>query len=151
MSKIYYEYEKFLNDLRIIETWIAESNYKPDVIVGLIRGGLVPSTYLSHQINVPVDTLKLSTRDHVNFDMKDIYSYVNHITDKYQNILVIDDIVDSGKTLNLLESCIHKSLKKQFRYISMWWNIKSNFVVDYSPNNYTSDNVSWISFPWEKA
>lgn len=32
--------------------------WKPDYIVGLTRGGLVPAVYLSHYLNVPMETLK---------------------------------------------------------------------------------------------
>ncbi len=39
------------------------SNWRPDYVVGLTRGGLIPAVMISHYFNVPCETLKISLRD----------------------------------------------------------------------------------------
>ena len=105
---------------------MAQDNWKPDYIVGLTRGGLVPATMLSHYLNVPMHTLHVSFRDdeggpESNLWMaEEAYGYIpkEERTDaeieismlpvkgdtsdpkKRKKILIVDDINDSGATFN---------------------------------------------------
>ena len=63
MNKIYYSE-------RTIKTWVHDiiramnhDGFRPDYIVGLTRGGLVPAVMLSHYLNVPMHSLGVSLRD----------------------------------------------------------------------------------------
>jgi len=40
------------------------SGWKPDYIIGITRGGCLPAVMLSHYLDVPMQTLKVSLRDH---------------------------------------------------------------------------------------
>jgi xanthine phosphoribosyltransferase len=105
---------------------MAQDNWKPDYIVGLTRGGLVPATMLSHYLNVPMHTLHVSFRDdeggpESNLWMaEEAYGYIpkEERTDaeieismlpvkgdtsdpkKRKKILIVDDINDTGATIN---------------------------------------------------
>ena len=102
-------------------------SWKPDYIVGVVRGGLTPALLLSHYLNVPMHTLNVSLRDNeegesnlwmaedalgpnsrnrfVN-DENDIEGILSAASDllenggTYKNILIVDDINDQGTTLN---------------------------------------------------
>ena len=110
-----------------ISRTILVSDWRPDYIVGIVRGGLVPALYLSHYLNVPMHTLNVSLRDgesgesnlwmaedalgpnsrnrFVN-DENDIEGILSAASDllenggTYKNILIVDDINDQGTTLN---------------------------------------------------
>ena len=43
---------------------IAVSDWKPDYVVGVTRGGALPAVMLSHYLDVPMHTLKVCLRDH---------------------------------------------------------------------------------------
>jgi hypoxanthine phosphoribosyltransferase len=95
---------------------IANSDWRPDYVVGLTRGGLLPAVMISHYFNVPMNTLKVSLRDNVDTESnlwmaEDAFGYcTQHNTDGTQrgwsdvasrkDILIVDDINDSGATLN---------------------------------------------------
>jgi len=97
--------------------------WKPDYIVGIVRGGLVPALYLSHYLNVPMHTLNVSLRDNeegesnlwmaedalgpnsrnrIVDDENDIAGILSAASDllenggTYKNILIVDDINDQG-------------------------------------------------------
>ena len=42
---------------------LALDSWKPDYIVGLTRGGLIPSVMISQYFNIPMHTLNVSLRD----------------------------------------------------------------------------------------
>jgi len=75
---------------------ISLSDWRPDYIVGLTRGGAIPAVMLSHYFGIPCETLKVSLRDGGSCE-----SNLWMAEDAYEgkNILVVDDINDSGATI----------------------------------------------------
>ena len=41
-------------------------DWRPDYIVGLTRGGLIPAVWLSEYLDIPMHTLEVKLRDHSN-------------------------------------------------------------------------------------
>ena len=105
---------------------ITNTNWRPDYVVGLTRGGLIPAVMISHYFNVPCETLKVSLRDSGEqesnlwmaedafgyprqekfienpVDVADILEAASDLLeagDTYKNILIVDDINDSGATV----------------------------------------------------
>jgi len=117
------------------------SKWSPDVIISLNRGGCVPGVYLSHLINVPHEVIDLKKTDKSQ--------YLNSI-EKYKNILIVDDINDTGKTLQLTKSLFSNSITV-IKYGVLVNNESSDFIVNYAAidiNKKVDD--SWIVFPWEE-
>ena len=63
MEKLIYTWEQQIEDTNLICEKIAEDNFKPDVIVGISRGGLIPGVMISHKLNIPFKPVHASTRD----------------------------------------------------------------------------------------
>jgi hypoxanthine phosphoribosyltransferase len=63
MSKVYYKESTVRAWLHDIIRAMNADGWRPDYIVGLTRGGLVPATMLSHYLDVPMHALKVSLRD----------------------------------------------------------------------------------------
>ena len=115
--------------------------YKPTHIVGIARGGLVPAVMLSHQLNLPMETLGVSFRDnkathHTKFKPIDDARY-----------LIVDDINDSGTTFKVVTD-IFKNRRLQHRTAALINKEKSYFNVDFYGEMFYHDD--WINFPWEK-
>tara|TARA_B100001175_G_C19087544_1_gene438890 strand:+ start:8 stop:451 length:444 start_codon:yes stop_codon:yes gene_type:complete len=126
---------------------IYNSNWMPEIILSVNRGGCVPGIYLSHEINIPHKVIDVQLRDSKNKPNLDILEYS---TNKYDSILIIDDINDTGATFDL----IHKNIKatnKDIRYAVLIDNTSSNFKTQYKGTIIDkSKNPIWIVFPWEK-
>ena len=121
-------------------------DWEPDAIVGLTRGGLIPAVQFSHMFNVKLYTLNISLRDgkcsSAGFDWSRL--------EKYNNIVVVDDINDSGKTLQAVyEQCYYRELQKP-TFATLLSKETSEFDADVSGEliNKDKDN-EWIVFPWE--
>jgi len=118
----------------------------PDCIVGLARGGLVPAVRLSHMLNIPMISLNLSLRDDKALGGLDLSQL-----DKYNNIAVVDDICDSGKTFHVLD--IHL---QEYGFTNIQWcTLYSKATSMFKPTIIGEvikeiDNSQWIVFPWEE-
>ena len=140
-NKKYLSVDQINNAIIKINKKLILSKWSPDVIISLNRGGCVPGVYLSHLINVPHEVINIKKSDvkqHIN-------SFENH-----KNILVIDDINDTGKTLQITKSFFSNSIAK-IKYGVLVNNESSDFIVDYAAihiNKKVDD--SWIVFPWEE-
>lgn len=126
---------------------IYNSNWMPEIILSVNRGGCVPGIYLSHEINIPHKVIDVQLRDSKNKPNLDILKYS---INKYDSILIIDDINDTGATFDL----IHKNIKatnKDIRYAVLVDNTSSNFKTQFKGTIIDkSKNPIWIVFPWEK-
>ena len=83
---------------------IKQLDTKPELIVGIARGGLVPAVMFSHALNVPLEVLYWSTRD---FQQQRIES-LKFLAGLNKQILFVDDLVDSGKTLIQIKDAINQ-------------------------------------------
>jgi len=126
---------------------IYNSNWMPEIILSVNRGGCIPGVYLSHEINIPHKVIDVQLRDSKNKPNLDILDYS---INKYDSILIIDDINDTGATFDL----IHKNIKatnKDIRYAVLVDNTSSNFKTQFKGTIIDkSKNPIWIVFPWEK-
>lgn len=174
-----------------VRTWIHEivrrmtaDGWRPDYIVGITRGGLIPAIMLSHYLNIPMHTLDISFRDgeggpESNLWMaEDAYGYIpyegteppavrdpNRVTTDpaiRKNILIVDDINDSGHTLSWIKEdwpsgCLPNDPEwesiwgSNVRFAVMVDNDASKFKdVDYAGTHINKlENPCWVVFPWE--
>lgn len=155
--------------LEIVRQLYAD-NWRPDYLVGITRGGVVPGAMLSHFMNLPLETVKVSLRDdgqtESNLYMaEDAFGYSSE-TDLFflgdrKKILIVDDINDSGATLSWIkndweENCFkgnpdwNNIWHKSVRFASLVNNSSSQFTVDYAALEINKlENDEWIVFPWE--
>ena len=142
---------------------IANTNWRPDYIVGITRGGLVPAVMISQYFEIPCETLKIQLRDgdccESNLWMaEDAYGH-----EEQKNILIVDDINDTGATLNWLMSdwpsgCFPDNPRWKdvwnnnvkfavlFDNLASDCNVKMDFVGE-EVNK--AENNTWIDFPYE--
>jgi hypoxanthine phosphoribosyltransferase len=123
--------------------------WSPEYIIGLSRGGNVPATIFSHLFNVPARILNVSFRDFPEQDDMDKFFSWAHLTNK--NVLVVDDINDSGKTLEYVRNTYkHWMAPEKVRYAALVHNIPSVFPVNYFGKTIDkSQHDVWVTFPWE--
>jgi uncharacterized protein len=161
---------------------IVLSGWQPDYIVGITRGGLWPAVMISQYLNVPMQTLKVSLRDDAEANSEsnlwmaeDAFGYVNREDREFtegerasnlnkQNILIVDDINDTGATLNWIMSdwqsgCLpndptwNRVWNNNVRFAVMVDNLASQCSVkmDFVGMEVNkAERDVWIEFPYEE-
>ena len=142
----------------------------PDYIVGVTKGGLVPATMIAHYLHCRMETLKISLRDggecESNLWMaEDAFGYQDgkSVPELRKNILIVDDINDSGATLNWIrEDWPSGCMPNDPDWNSIWGhNVRVAFLYNNAASNsmtrvnYHAKQINkrerdeWIVFPWE--
>jgi len=140
----YYSYENFKNDVNILISQLKNSNI--EAIIAIARGGLT----LSHSV---AEGLKIRDVQSIRTELYDSTCKRSNISifgkcelKPYKRVLVLDDIADSGETLQTIMS----NLKKDFphiEFISATLFYKKTSI--YKPNIWINEAKEWIDFFWE--
>lgn len=160
MKKIYHTWQDVENQVQEILRQLHLSNWEPDYVVGLTRGGLVPANLISQYLEVPMETLKVSLRDDNSLPESNLWMAEDAYYGK--KILIVDDINDSGATLKWIQENWEEFHPSKPEPWSTIWNSTVRFAVlvnneasEYKRIDYSSVDInkaeedSWIVFPWE--
>lgn len=126
-------------------------DFKPDLIAGIARGGAIPAVMLSHELGIPCEIFTWQTRD--GGDKCHRYDIIDGVIQEDNlNVLMIDDINDSGLTFNqILDNWKYHNnnlIDKHVRTACLIERVNSSFNVDFS--GVREDSEDWIVFPWER-
>lgn len=189
MKKIYYSWEDVQGAVLEIARSVIASGWRPDYVVGITRGGAIPAVMLSQFLGVPMRPLEVSLRDggQCVSDLgmaEDAFGYKserfvedeNDVAgileaaddllasgDSYKNILIIDDINDSGATISWIKEdwrsgCMPNDPSwdndiwhNNVRFAVLTNNLASKEDIDYycwEVNKAEED--CWLVYPWEE-
>jgi len=160
MKKVYYTWQQVEGACLDIARQMSAHYWKPDYIVGITRGGLVPANLLSQYTGIPMKSLDVSLRDG-----GDCVSNAGMAEDAYEGkrILIVDDINDQGSTVNWIkkdwQDMCHPSAIRwpdiwgdSVRFAVLTHNLSSEFKdPDYyvwTVNKHEED--CWLVYPWEE-
>ena len=143
----YFEKEDFIDSLNKIVEQIENSNWSPNVIISINRGGCVPGIYLSHRLNLKHKVIDIQLRDS---NRSPDFKLVKQKIKRFDNILLVDDINDSGKTLKTIYDLSNVYLKKIYN-ATLIYNQESIIKTDfYGRMIKRSEDKNWYVFPWEE-
>ncbi|MEM8752073.1 MAG: xanthine phosphoribosyltransferase [Pseudomonadota bacterium] len=116
-------------------------------VVAITRGGMVPACIVARELNLRVvDTISVKSYDHkAQADALVLKAPDDELmADGGAGVLVIDDLVDSGKTLELVRSTYPNA-----HYATVYAKPKGKPMVDSFITEVSQD--TWIFFPWDMA
>ena len=162
MKKVYYTWQDVENQTQEILRQLQRDAWMPDYVVGLTRGGLVPATLISQYLECPMECLKVSLRDDNSQPESNLWMSEDAFEQK--RILIVDDINDSGATLNWIrEDWQSSNLPDNPKWQEIWGNTvrvatlvdnessASELTVSYSAVGLNkAEEDCWIVFPWEE-
>ncbi len=132
-------------------TQLYKSDWTPDYIVGITRGGNVPATILSNMTGIRCEAVKVALRDGESGKSGDSISWMADDAYAGKNILVVDDINDTGATFKWLSDDWGLNGGDNVRFAVLTENLSSDFDrVQYSCDevNKAEEDV-WLVYPWE--
>ena len=137
-----------------IERWakegalkILKENWKPEVIVGLARGGWVAARLYCDYLGVK-DLVSLKV-EHWGVtatpDGKARLKYGSNYSLEGKRVLIVDDISDTGESLTLAKNYVESQKPAEIRTATLLTIKGSRFKPDYYGGEI---DWAWIVFPW---
>jgi len=152
MEKVDITWEQLHRDCNLLVKDIRDNKLEVGVVVGLMRGGMIPATIISYALAVPMLSIGVRTyQGNKKTTHTDVYqSAVEAINNMPQhasiNALIVDDISDTGETLDsMLELCspLFNSVFTLTPYIKMGTKHIPHYYA------FTYAKQQWVEFPWD--
>ena len=151
MTKLYYTWADIESMMAEITRQLSQQNIKPDVIFGPGRGGYPIGVMLSHYLDVPFHGFEWQTRDGDVEDSEQLKALLSKYFSSY-NIVIIDDINDTGRTLNGIHDVVcSEGLNECVTYVSLLEKMSSDFSTQICAKELDEEEgKQWIVFPYEE-
>ena len=154
MSDLYVSWEEYHRQIEILAVKLYESGWDFHQIVCLARGGLRVGDILSRLFQRPLAILSVSSYRGEGSRVPGEITFSEHLSMTVDplgdRVLLVDDLVDSGITLQQAIRWLekhHGNNIKEIRTAVIWYKdsslIKPDYYVEYLPDN------PWIHQPFE--
>jgi len=116
------------------------------MVVAITRGGMAPAMIVARELDIRrVDTISVKSYDHQDQTTAKVLKAPNaDLMGDGTGVLIIDDLVDSGKTLELVRSLYPKA-----HFATVYAKPSGRPQVDTFITEVSQD--TWIFFPWDMA
>ncbi|MCY3412211.1 MAG: phosphoribosyltransferase [Candidatus Heimdallarchaeota archaeon] len=131
----YYLYEK-----------IRESSFEPEIVIGVARGGWIPARliadffFIKSTANIKAEAYQLMGQ--LDVEAKITQALSADIKDK--RVLVVDDVADSGATLEAVLEQIRSLQPREVKTAMLYYKPRSSVVPDF----FIHETTAWILFSW---
>ncbi len=132
--------------LRLAQNIISEG-LETDLIVGILRGGYIVARILSDMLgtdNIGVVEVKFYKGIEERAE-RPIITQPLTVDVKGKSVLIVDDVVDSGRTLEIVTEQVRLRGAKSVRTAVLFYKPKSIIKPDF----YAQEVREWVVFPWE--
>jgi xanthine phosphoribosyltransferase len=115
-------------------------------VVAITRGGMAPAMIVSRELDIrTVDTISVKSYNYqTQTEPKVIKAPNAEMMGDGTGILIVDDLVDSGRTLELVRQLYPKA-----HFATVYAKPKGRPMVDTYITEVSQD--TWIFFPWDMA
>jgi hypothetical protein len=149
LEKLHLTWEDIESMCNDIHAQVQSKGIKPDIIMGVSRGGLIPARILSSLFkNKNLSTIRVTfyTKPGVTKPYprlaEDSAADVNGKT-----LLIVDDVIETGKTLDLAKRHFNDKGAKKI-YIAVL--LKKDREMLLQPDFHSRMTDKWVVYPWER-
>ena len=146
MEYIVQNWQQVFDDTYFLYEKIRDTGFQPDIIVGIARGGWIPARlmadffHLKQTANVKVETYQMIGETDV--EAKITQTITENIEGK--NVLVVDDVTDSGATLNAVLDLLKNKRPASIKTAMLYFKPRSTIIPDF----YIHETTAWVVFSW---
>lgn len=142
---IYYDYTDFKHDVHQLTRFCEP--FQADTIVAIARGGMTLAHALAMSFDIRnVQSIRIESYDGVSQRSSVRISGIFDFTHS-KKVLIVDDIVDSGKTLHALLPALRSEYPDIiFQTVTLFTKSSALLQPDFSLHEATD----WIDFFWER-
>ncbi len=157
MSKLILSYQEV--EILVKELYLKiQNNFEPDIVIAIGSGGWLPARLINRFFNKEIESIRIYSynNDQQQSIVDSQFSKINADYIKNKNILIIDDVNDTGSTLGYVVDKLHNLV-----------NLSSNMCIgvlhdkikdkkydiekDTRTKYFYSRKIEdiWIQYPWE--
>ncbi len=142
--------------IELLRKSVTDSNYKPDVLVGVTRGGLIPVVLLSDKL----DALRVLTITVRHWPVPGKMMEEAQVTQDFEEdlsgkrILLVEDIADTGKSFHAAIDHIRRRNKPAeirtaaLQYASDTSSYKPDYYAEEFQKKIGDGKSIWVTYPW---
>ena len=140
-------WDQFHRDSRAL-AWRLHEAGPFEAVVAITRGGLVPAAIVARELNVRIiETVCVASyQDYQNQGelkvLKDIAPEIKAMRKQGKGVLIVDDLVDTGKTARVV-----RDLLPDAHFATVYAKPMGRPLVDTFITEVSQD--TWIYFPWD--
>ena len=142
-------WDQFHRDSRAL-AWRLHEAGPFEAIVCITRGGLVPAAIVARELNVRmIKTVCISSYENYQNQgelrlIKGVAPEVKALAAQGKGVLIVDDLVDTGKTARMVRDLLPKAHFATVYAKPMGRPLVDTFITEVSQD-------TWIHFPWDTA
>ena len=161
VEKQFISAEELLQDSFLLGHQILKSGFKPNYIVGVWRGGTpvgIAVQELMEYHGAPTDHISIRTSSYEGIEKQSDsikvhgLHYIIENVNADDSLLIIDDVFDSGRSLDAIIKKIKElsrsNTPKIIRVATVYYK-PSKAKVDFAPDYYIHKTDKWLVFPHE--
>ncbi len=139
------------------------ASYRPDQIIGIARGGLMPAVILSNYLDAPIGVMAAASYEPGSPGFQDVKGSIkigsnmaSVMPQPGRHILLVDDMTDSGDTMAACSAWLREcpgGAVREIRTAVIWHKTGSIFRPDYFAEEVkpgADGRYPWIVQPFEK-
>lgn len=149
MQKLFLDELIIQKSIKSIVDQIKNSNFIPDILLSVGRGGMIPTRYISdYMLSATLSYIPAQMYTGIGTTQKQPSIGQLSIPVFQKNVLIIDDIVDSGLTVDSIINVLKINQANQIKVAT----IAVKEYVKRLPSFYslTIKTNEWVVFPWER-
>ena len=126
---------------------IQAKSYKPDTIVGILKGGLIPARILTDLLETPqLATIQIAFyQDIAQPTSEPTLKQTLTVPIEGKKVLLVDDIADTGRSLKLAQTHLHQQGALETKVATLYVKPQSITIPDF----YEKQTSAWVVFPWD--
>ncbi len=138
---------EFFGELcRVLAVKVATADYRPDLVVGIAKAGVIPGAVVASILRCDFYSLKISRdlgAERVRARPKIFSGAPKEAMGK--NVLIVDEICTSGETLRLAQNALRQVKPSDLRTATSL--VKHG---GYKPDFYALETDATVVFPWDR-
>ncbi len=127
---------------------VRKTGFKPEIIIGVSRGGWPPARVMSDLLENP-KLANVTAEFYIGVAEtkgEPVITQPVSVSVKSKKVLVVDDVADTGESLSLVRSHLEEQGATEVKTATIYYKPWSVMIPDY----YEKETRSWIIFPWER-
>ncbi|MDY5840904.1 MAG: phosphoribosyltransferase [Corynebacterium camporealensis] len=140
-------WELFGTASRELSQQLVDSGWKPDLIVGVARGGLIPAGAVGYAVGIKaMGAINVEFYTDIGQTLPEpmiLNPQLDTESLRGKRVLVVDDVADSGKTLDLVVNLLEETAE-EVKSMVIYTKPTTIFEPDFS----WKKTDLWINFAW---